>query len=114
MSTSYFELVDAFHPALARLDYAQTRVKLLLIGVSFVVWASIYFLSALLASFTTTYRRLKTKEKVFWNLAVVRASFGFFCTAVGIWAIFTETPMDKVRCAYSWHCQFHLVFSSFE
>lgn len=100
MSTSYFELVDAFHPALARLDYAQTRVKLLLIGVSFVVWASIYFLSALLASFTTTYRRLKTKEKVFWNLAVVRASFGFFCTAVGIWAIFTETPMDKVRCAY--------------
>ena len=99
MSSSNFELVEAVHPALGKLDYTQTQVKLQLIGASFVVWASIYLLSAVIASCAATYRRLKMKEKVFWNLAVVRASFGFFCTVVGIWAIFTETAMDKV-CVY--------------
>ena len=84
------------HPTLVQLDYSRTRVKLLLIGASFAVWASIYLLSALLASLTATYRRLKTKERAFWNLAVVRACFGFFSTAVGAWAVFTETAMDKV------------------
>ncbi|KAK7089807.1 protein CLN8-like [Littorina saxatilis] len=90
-----FELVEAFHPTLAKLDYTQTSVKFKLIGASVLVWASIYTLSAILASFVSTYSRLKVKEKVFWNLAVVRASFGFFCTAVGSWAIFTQTAMDK-------------------
>lgn len=90
-----YELVGSIHPSLVALDYSSATVKLMLIGGSLVVWSVIYALSAYLASFTWTYQRLRTKEKVFWNLAVVRATFGIFCTAVGVWAIFTETAMDR-------------------
>ncbi|KAL8585845.1 hypothetical protein ACOMHN_040070 [Nucella lapillus] len=90
-----YELVESFHPVLMTLDYTQTSVRYMLIGASILVFASIYLLNALLASLTGTYRSLRTKEKVFWNLAVVRASFGFYCTVVGLWAIFTETAMDQ-------------------
>lgn len=94
MSPQSWELVEYLHPSLVTLDYTNTRVKLTLVLSSFVLWAVIYIASVCVSSLTVTYNKLKVKEKVFWNLAVVRATFGFFCTAVGLWAIFTETALD--------------------
>lgn len=94
MSNSW-ELVEYIHPALLSLDYTQTRVKFAIIGASFALWAVVFVLSAIVASATLTYQKLRLKEKIFWNLALVRASFGFFSMFVGAWAIFTHTEMDK-------------------
>lgn len=88
-------LVEYIHPALADVDYRTTSNKLILIGASFSFFSGLYIASHILGVSTRTYNNLTKKEKVFWNLAVVRAAYGIFCTIIGIWAIFFDEELEK-------------------
>ncbi|OWF48317.1 protein CLN8-like [Mizuhopecten yessoensis] len=88
-------LVECIHPSLAEADYQKTSTKLFFICASFIFFGTVYLLSAVFGSLTKTYRNLKSKEKIFWNLAVVRGVYGSFCTVVGVWAIFFDTELLK-------------------
>ena len=88
-------LVEYIHPVLVEIDYTQTSTKLILIWASFSFFSGLYILSHLFGVNTKTYNNLTKKEKVFWNLAVVRAAYGIFCTIIGIWAIFVDEDLEK-------------------
>ncbi|KAJ8302269.1 hypothetical protein KUTeg_021256 [Tegillarca granosa] len=88
-------LVEYIHPALATADYRKTSVKLFFIFASFLFFAAVYSICAAFSAATRTYNNLRRKEKLFWNLAIVRAIYGIFCTVVGIWAIFIDTELNK-------------------
>ncbi|XP_013417461.1 protein CLN8-like [Lingula anatina] len=87
--------VGNIHPSLETLDYTSTRVQLEIIGLSFLFFLGIYILSASLAALTWTYRNLRLKEKIFWNLSVVRAVFGVYAVCSGAWALWWDTEMIK-------------------
>ncbi|CAH1272472.1 CLN8 [Branchiostoma lanceolatum] len=86
-------LVEAIHPSLGTIEYKQPRVKLVFIGGSLLFFAAVFMVCALASYVIKTYRNLRSREKVFWNLAVVRALYGVFCTVMGSWAIW----WDEVR-----------------
>ena len=88
-------LVEHIHPALAEIDYRQTSVKLTFIASSFVFFSFLYVISHMIGIRSRTYNNLAKKEKIFWNLAFVRATYGIFCTVVGIWAIFVDEELEK-------------------
>ncbi|XP_046580840.1 LOW QUALITY PROTEIN: protein CLN8-like [Haliotis rubra] len=90
-----WEIVQYLHPSLVNLNYQLTSTKLAVVTSSFVFFFAVYVVSALTASFTSTYRSLRVKEKVFWNLAVVRAVFGVFGAVIGLWAVFNKSAMDN-------------------
>ena len=87
--------VEYIHPSLTELDYRTWSVKLTLIASSFFFFLGVGVVTAIISSVTWTYRNLRSKEKLFWCLAVVRAVYGIFCTVVGIWAIFLDTVLEK-------------------
>ncbi|XP_013417452.1 protein CLN8 [Lingula anatina] len=88
-------LVEYIHPTLETLDYTSPRVQLEIIGSSFLFFFVVYLASAFIASMTWTYRNLRIKEKVFWNLSVVRAVFGVYSTCAGVWAVWWDTELKE-------------------
>lgn len=88
-------LVEHIHPSLAEIDFKQSHVKLAFIVGSFVFFSGIYLVSTVISAMTETYRNLRTKEKIFWHLAIVRAIYGIFCIIVGTWAVFFDTELQK-------------------
>lgn len=88
-------MIGYIHPVLETLDYRSTAVKVKIILVSYFGLLAIYVLSHITASLTWTYKNLRTKEKVFWNLAIVRAVFGVFCTCIGVWAMWFDEELRK-------------------
>ncbi|XP_033746732.1 protein CLN8-like [Pecten maximus] len=88
-------LVEDIFPYLVKADYGKTPTKVLFTLASFTFFTFVYLLSAAFGSLTTTYRNLRHKEKIFWNLAVVRGVYGTFCTVIGIWAIFFDSELVK-------------------
>ncbi|XP_019640801.1 PREDICTED: protein CLN8-like [Branchiostoma belcheri] len=83
-------LVEAIYPALGTVDYKQPLTKLVFIGGSLLFFTAVFVVCALGSYGIKTYRNLRSREKVFWNLAVVRALYGVFCTVMGSWAIFWD------------------------
>ncbi|CAH1272471.1 CLN8 [Branchiostoma lanceolatum] len=83
-------LAEAIHPTLRTIDYKQPMVKLVFIGGSLLFFAAVFVVSALASYAIKTYRNFRAREKVFWNLAVVRALYGVFCTVMGSWAIWWD------------------------
>ena len=88
-------LVEHIHPLLDELDYNKTSTKLTLVISSFVCYSCVFLLSVSASNTLRTYRNLTGKEKVFWNLAIVRGVYGLFCIVVGIWALFFDTELSK-------------------
>lgn len=88
-------LVEHFHPSVLDVDFKQTSEKVKYIIASFVFFCGVYFLSTVLSTAVRAYRNLRTKEKIFWHLAIVRGVYGLFCIVVGIWAIFVDTELEK-------------------
>ncbi|XP_052782002.1 protein CLN8-like [Mya arenaria] len=87
-------LVEYIHPSLAAAEWSRPSVKAAYIAGAFLSFCSVYAISALMSTVTTqTYRKLQTKEVVFWNLAVVRGVYGLFCIVFGTWAIFMDTDL---------------------
>ncbi|KAH3880135.1 protein CLN8-like [Dreissena polymorpha] len=87
-------LVEYIHPSLATADWEQLNVKLNYIGLSFAFFCAVYGASSAVSSPLVTYKNLRTKEKIFWNLAIVRAVYGIYCTVFGLWAIFVDTELE--------------------
>ena len=87
-------LVEHIHPSLATAAWDRLSVKATYISSAFGFFCVVYVISgALSAASTQAYRNLRTKEKIFWNLAVVRAVYGLFCIVFGTWAIFVDTEL---------------------
>ena len=101
LSITYFLLpgtmgiVEHIHPGLAELDYSKISVRLSMIIASFVFYAGVFLASAILSLLLWTYRNLRAKEKIFWNLAIVRGVYGVFCIVIGVWAIFIDTELSS-------------------
>ena len=69
--------------------------KATVISYSVVVFFAMFGLSYLVSFHSSTYRSLKTKEKIFWCLAFPRALFGVFCTFISCWHIFVDPILFK-------------------
>lgn len=89
------DLVEQIHPHLAKADFTKTSTLFKSIFGSLAFFICIFLSSHLISKVTQTYKTLRVKEQIFWNLAVVRAVFGIFCTLVGIWAFFLDTELEK-------------------
>ncbi|XP_050411622.1 protein CLN8 [Patella vulgata] len=84
------------HPKLVQLDYESSEVKKQLILGSFFFFFGTYIFSMIVSPVIfSSYKNLKTKEKVFWHLAIVRSVFGIFAGLVGLWALSTPTNLDR-------------------
>ena len=73
----------------------ETKLTITTLSFSFFLVLLIlsYFASYV---FVDTFRtKLRTKEKVFWCLAFVRAMFGFCATAVGLWFLIMDDSLHK-------------------
>lgn len=88
-------LVEHIHPLLDECDYSKVSTKLTLITSSFAFYSCVFLLSMITSKSLWTYRNLTGKEKVFWNLAIVRGVYGFFCIVIGVWAIFYDSELSK-------------------
>ncbi|XP_052782052.1 protein CLN8-like [Mya arenaria] len=73
--------------------WEKRSVQLICVAASTATFCLIYLLTSFASTAIPIYHNLHRKEKVFWNLAVVRGSFGFFAMAVGFWAIFLDTEL---------------------
>ncbi|XP_078604334.1 protein CLN8-like [Branchiostoma floridae x Branchiostoma japonicum] len=88
-------LVEAIYPVLGTIDYRQPMSKLVFIGGSLLFFTLVFVVCGLASYGIKTYRNLRSREKVFWNLAVVRALYGVFCTVMGSWAIWWDEVAIK-------------------
>lgn len=88
--------VVSLFPGLAEIDMRKNETKALIIGITFLISTVIFFLSYFVSfSFVTFRTKLRTKEKVFWCLAFVRALFGFLASAFGFWYIAFDNTLQK-------------------
>ncbi|XP_068435781.1 protein CLN8 [Clinocottus analis] len=86
-------------------DYFLWGYRLQLIGLGFGFYAGAFLLSHLLsAGLSRTYKSIKAKEKIFWNLAATRAVFGIQGTAAGLRALTEDSALtrDRVRGQEDW------------
>ncbi len=86
-------LVTVF-PQLDGLEAHTLSVKLTVIALTFLA-TSIVFVLAYFASFKFTVFKsyLRTKEKIFWCLAFVRAVFGFVAAFFGFWYLAIDNTL---------------------
>ena len=94
MEVYHVDLFVRAFPPLEGLDLDSTENKLycVLLGI---VLSALFSVICYLVSFSSeTFRRnLRTKEKVFWCLALVRALFGFFGMAIGAWFVLIDRSL---------------------
>ena len=87
-------LVHIF-PQLKELDITSLDTKISVIAQTFffflVLFVVVYIGSRLFVD--TFNKKLRSKEKVFWCLAFVRALFGFACSICGLWYMVKETAL---------------------
>jgi len=84
-------LLDLIHAA----EWENRSVQLTWVAAATATFLAIYLFSEISSGIFSTYRNLRRKEKVFWNLAVVRGTFGFFSMVIGAWALFKDTELVK-------------------
>ncbi|XP_074648005.1 protein CLN8-like [Tubulanus polymorphus] len=89
------QYIGYLHPSLSELDYYSSSVKAAIVGLSTASFFAVYLLSAVLAQWSWTYRNLRAKEKIFWNLTVMRGAFGIFGTLAGIWITWFDDELYK-------------------
>lgn len=77
------EIIQYLHPSLLHLDYQRPLVKTAIVLTAVIFYCLVFLCSSLLCRYTHTYRNLRAKEKVFWNLAIIRALFGIFGAVIG-------------------------------
>lgn len=86
-----------FFPELENLPLTTLKTKLSVVALTcslfFVISVISYFLSYF---FVDTFRtKLRSKEKVFWCLAFIRAVFGFIAIIVGVWCLVLDDTFHK-------------------
>ncbi|XP_041349524.1 protein CLN8-like [Gigantopelta aegis] len=88
------EMLEWVLPDLMKTDFRDTSTKVLFSFYSLLLCVFIYVSSACLSSLIEKYRQLILREKVFWNLAIVRAFYGIFFTVIGAWGVFVAKHLD--------------------
>jgi len=88
-------LIEQVYPEVKDLDFNDTNVKVKIVASSALTFFTVYVMSALVSQATWTYRNLRKKEKIFWNLAVMRGAFGLCGTVVGVWAVWFDEVLHK-------------------
>ena len=86
-----------YFPQLEGVSMTSLQTKATVVAATGLFFLVLFFLSLLLSrlfvdSFT---RRLRAKEKVFWCLAIARATFGFGASVVSIWFLFFDDLLRK-------------------
>ncbi|CAG5130788.1 unnamed protein product [Candidula unifasciata] len=89
------EIIQYLHPYLLTLNYEKYAVKLLVIFTALLLFSTLFLVSWIIFSPLAAFRSLRIKEKIFWNLAVVRAVFGVAASVIGAWTIFTHTNYHR-------------------
>ncbi|KAL5517083.1 hypothetical protein EMCRGX_G002552 [Ephydatia muelleri] len=72
-------------PALREIDARATETKLVVAACATAVTLATFLLSYLVSFNLPVFRALKTKEKVFWCLSVVRSAFGAVIVVLSGW-----------------------------
>ena len=89
-------MVSSFiEDALMDVNFRKSSTKVINIFLSLLFFVGVYGISNGIGRSNSTYKKLRPKEQVFWNLAVVRAVYGIFCTIIGIWAFFIDNELEK-------------------
>ncbi|KAL8604321.1 hypothetical protein ACOMHN_028084 [Nucella lapillus] len=97
-TTTNTKITDYIYPPplLTTLDFSFPSVKLTVLIAAVVTSILIYVMTQIVFTLTSSlYRNLRLKERVFWNLAVVRSCFGIFSIVSGLWAIFVDTVLSE-------------------
>lgn len=81
--------------AVNSVDWERTSTQISSIIIAFFFYCGVFIASTMASPITSTYRNLRLKEKIFWNLAIVRGVYGIFCICMGTWAIFFDTELVK-------------------
>ena len=86
-----------FFPSVADWDMRTLETKLTVIGTTFATSLVIFIISYIASyQFVTTFQsHLRTKEKVFWCLAFVRAIFGFIASFFGLWYLAFDDTLQR-------------------
>ncbi|XP_067877877.1 protein CLN8 [Heterodontus francisci] len=108
--------MNSFHDintseSLFDMNYFSWNVRCSVIAAGFLFYFVIFILShGLCLVLSVTYCSLPAKEKVFWNLAVIRGVFGIQGTVAGLWALLKDSELhaDKVLGQQNW-CWFNIL-----
>ena len=86
-----------FFPQLKDIPLSSVETKLSVIGITFCFFLALFVLSYFgsLLFLDTFKRKLRSKEKIFWCLAFVRAMFGFSSSAIGIWFLAVDGSLHN-------------------
>ena len=83
-------------PHLEQLDVANLEVKLQIIALTFATCAVVFFVSHLGSHCFVTFKSyLRTKEKIFWCMAFVRAVFGIVASFFGFWYLAVDYTLHN-------------------
>ncbi|CAJ0938795.1 unnamed protein product [Ranitomeya imitator] len=110
------DLISALSSLDFDLDYSSWNVRLMLIAGGFGFYAGIFafgFLASLVLF--ATFRSLPIRDKVSWNLATTRASFGLLCYVAGLNALFIDPVLaaDKITGQQGWAAFIILIAAGF-
>lgn len=89
------EILDHIIPGVTEVEFRRPSVKLFCICISVIFFICVFGFSHFMGILFKTYRTLDKKEQIFWNLAIVRAVYGIFCTVIGIWSFFIDSELEK-------------------
>ena len=86
-----------FFPSLEDVVWTSLETKLSVIALAFLAFLALFVLCYVgsylfVPSFRT---KLRSKDKIFWGLSLVRAIFGICSTAVGLWYLFVDDILLK-------------------
>ena len=84
------------YPPISKLNLESQEVKLYTLLYTFLLFSIIFTISYFISSFFYTFKKiLRTKEKIFWSLAFVRATFGFTCLPIGLYYLSVNDALQK-------------------
>ena len=84
------------YPPISKLNLESQEVKLYSLLCTFLLFSIIFAISYFISSFFYMFKKiLRTKEKIFWSLAFVRATFGFTCLPIGLYYLSVNDALKK-------------------
>ncbi|XP_034015710.1 protein CLN8 [Thalassophryne amazonica] len=85
-------------PSQPSTDYSSCNLRFQVIGLGFVFYAAVFLLSHILSAVLShTYNSLRTREKVFWNLAATRGVFGIQSIVAGMRTLLEDSVLSRDR-----------------
>ena len=80
---------------LRQADFSKGTTQCFAVFGSFCIFTAVYLTSMVVSAPFTTYRILSTREKVFWNLIIVRAVFGAYSSLTSAYCLLVEDELSN-------------------